>query len=619
MARKGTKVTQQLPPGLNTRASNKSVHPAAAAGLLPKPRTSRAEAQEKHKRLAQEQRDEAEKNLHAQEHAAEVEDALRHEDLERELTADRPPHSLVTPFKPVVKGQQKTSENTSGSNSQLNIHNEFMDSDQDRDEDYTPPPAPEEEDSNLLEDDDVANANIQDQQSKQARIQKPRRDDISRFRETNIASGTGGKRKAEAAAASESSQVTSKKKKSGKSHSAAAFNSKWLESSKARNTNALAAFAAERELINDDSLVMIRGFLADNEDDEVEQAAAMKAEVKPQRRQNLPAMVKIVPTKHVVTLTELRGGKKKWNLNHLPSGTSSQFTSMVIPLVKEKAGTLAPWATLSTPELQSIIDAVYKRGTYVVKSGDVWHGLVSYRLQSWRNGFATAACNIVKEFFEDKDNRDLFDTAEARCLAVQWWLDWKGEEGKETAPYLFRKCVDGEDGSRRKRGFCESSFIVHTFARAHLSFVRPPEPQGAIKNMPIGALILALQAVEHALKEYEKDAPVKNLQIKHWERILHDSHEVLLNLSKTRRRKTQSLSRASSEAESVAVVKEFTLVSDSNLSDDKNIDCDGDCTHDSDSDSNNGNEQTWQSGGRDGLARQSVAATAALDFSEDRD
>ncbi|KAG6886610.1 hypothetical protein C0992_003183, partial [Termitomyces sp. T32_za158] len=151
---------------------------------------------EKCDRLAQEQRDKADKNLHAQEHAVEVEDALRQEDLERELTADCPPRSLVTSFKPVVKGQQKTSENTSGSNSQLNIHSEFADSDQDRDEDYIPPPAPEEEGSDLLEDDDVANANIQDQQFKQARIQKLQCDDISQFRETNIASGTGGKQKA---------------------------------------------------------------------------------------------------------------------------------------------------------------------------------------------------------------------------------------------------------------------------------------------------------------------------------------------------------------------------------------------------------------------------------------
>ncbi|KAG6883646.1 hypothetical protein C0992_008228, partial [Termitomyces sp. T32_za158] len=327
----------------------------------------------------------------------------------------------------------------------------------------------------------------------------------------------------------------------------------------------------------------------------------------------MQSIVRIVPTKHVVTMTELRGGKKKWNLNHLPPGTASKFTSNVVPLVKEKVGTLAPWANLSTPQLQSIIDTVYQDGSYNVEGGDVWHGLVSYRLQSWRNGFATAASSIVKELFEDQDNRGSFDTPEARHSAVQWWLDWKGQEGEETAPYLFRKCVDGEDGCRRKHGFCESPFIVHTLARAHLAFVRPQNPQDLVENLPVGALILALQAVHHALKEYEKDgyrqvdtsrngdfsfdnygdtttrqctkggriidkfnprasrwiAPVKNLKTKHWERILHDANEVLKDLSKTRRRTARSTSHASSEHDSVATIKEFILISDSDLSDDE--------------------------------------------------
>lgn len=73
---------------------------------------------------------------------------------------------------------------------------------------------------------------------------------------------------------------------------------------------------------------------------------------------------------------EVRGGAEKWNLSHLPPGTSDDFTKYVVPMARLKAGTLLPWGDLSASQIQVIIDEVYKEGLYAVHKDDVWTGLV---------------------------------------------------------------------------------------------------------------------------------------------------------------------------------------------------------------------------------------------------
>jgi hypothetical protein len=81
---------------------------------------------------------------------------------------------------------------------------------------------------------------------------------------------------------------------------------------------------------------------------------------------------------HEPTKKELQGGTTKWNLKHLPKGADSDaFTTMVTPFVKIKAGTLEPWATLSSAQIQEIIDNVYGPEHFTVEEDDVWCGLVS--------------------------------------------------------------------------------------------------------------------------------------------------------------------------------------------------------------------------------------------------
>ncbi|KAG6914488.1 hypothetical protein DXG01_016962 [Tephrocybe rancida] len=478
---RGIKIPQQLPPGLKTRSGNKTTHPAAAAGLVPKPRASREEAQEKRDQLAREKKEKDAAAVEAQLRAAEVEDTLRREDLDRELMANHPPHSGASMFKPpantAVRSTAKELAAVSSHTHDTTPGYESGDSGINSGKEYVPPPAPDGDSDSDIESEDS--------------------DD-----EDNTILGLVGREKQMIASDVEPTSNKSKKKKNSTSGKAA-FDAKWLETSKARGAKAIAAAAAAIQ--DDDSLVKMGGFVVDDENDEIEKKAVRNVGAGPAAKKAPMAIVKVVPNKHVVTMTELRGGSRKWNLTHLPLDTSTKFMNEVVPLAKEKVGTLAPWANLSSAELQKIIDMVYGVGAYTVQGGDVWNGLISYRLQSWRNGFATAAINVVESYFDDPDNRDILSTPENRRKAVDWFLDWQGKEGQETAPYQWKQCVDRSDGSRRKRGFCEAPFIVHTFAVAHLSFVTPPDLEDPESELPVGALILSLQAVEHALKEYQKD------------------------------------------------------------------------------------------------------------------
>ncbi|KAG6806456.1 hypothetical protein H0H92_011270, partial [Tricholoma furcatifolium] len=267
------------------------------------------------------------------------------------------------------------------------------------------------------------------------------------------------------------------------------------------------AIAKEKNNQADDSLVRMGGITSDEEDEEAEQVAFNAAASVPRGKANvMPSNIRITPGKQVMTKTDLRGGSKKWNLNHIPTDAKDVFSDKVVPLVKAKVGTMEPWASIDLKGLQKIVDDVFGDEGYELSAGDAWTSLISYRLQSWRNRFAAKARKAVARYFDDPQNN--LQTAEARLEAVKEWLDFEGADGEGTAPYQFKKCIYDEDNICRTRGFCQAPFIIETFALAHLKYINsvvvlwaddPPHKQ------PIGAMILSLQAVEHALRQYEED------------------------------------------------------------------------------------------------------------------
>ncbi|KAG6808816.1 hypothetical protein H0H92_002794 [Tricholoma furcatifolium] len=609
---KSKKPTQPLPPALQTRTANKHIRPGVAAGVAPKSRASRAEAQENRNRQAQEKQDQEKKQAEARARAAGIEDQLQDEDMRRDQEANHPPYRTNEVFRPPATSNTERRIPRQGAQSRRPhaIVPDGID-ELSSGEDYQPP-------SNSSEDEHDAEDDIVDddeeQPVKRGKKSKVRRKDISALRTTadGVGSGIVEKRKALEPSTTPAPKKTKKNNLKGSS-----FDPKWLVAHREASVKAVAA--ANELNKDDDSLVKMGGIVDDDDDDKAERDALKTASHMPRERSAIPpSAVKIFPGKTTITKTDLRGGAKKWNLDHLPnsSKTKSKFSNEVVPRAKQKVGTLAPWANLSTKDLQHIIDVVYGKGVYTTEKSDVWHGLVSYRIQTWRNGFTAAADTAIDKYFKDPENYEIFKSSEERQRVVQWWLEYKGEKGEETAPYQFKKCVDSDDGPRRKSGFCQSPFIIETLANAHLQYIYSrPSADDPIEEKPIGAIILSLQAVEHILKQYETDgnkqvdnsregefsfnnygdtwireeqngrlvdsysyratryvATIKNFSKKHWKDLLGDANNILLELPKGRGRKSRSSSRTSQDYPSEPeCVKEFVIESDSFSSSDEDV------------------------------------------------
>ncbi|KAG6807498.1 hypothetical protein H0H92_007275, partial [Tricholoma furcatifolium] len=328
----GHKIKQQLPPPISTRTRNKDAHPAVKAGVTPKPRRSAAQMELDR----EDRRVEDERQAMAKSRVAEVEDQLRQEDLDRDSVANRPPVSEKAVFQP-----QRHSKNVLNNKKELSQEKlgQLPDESDSLDE-YQPISELDEESESYGDPED------------DTRKQKPTRDDIIALRKTNIA--TGQQKSVETEPPSKKHKPAALKKKKS------AFTGNW------KSGNQRSSAIGTLEPTDQDSMVQMGGFMEENDDDEIEHVIAKASGPEARGRQHLSSMVKITSKPFVPkTQKELRGGKKKWNLDHLPDERAREgFRNTMVYLVKEKAGTLAPWAGLSTKDVQEIVNTVFGEGEY---------------------------------------------------------------------------------------------------------------------------------------------------------------------------------------------------------------------------------------------------------------
>jgi hypothetical protein len=77
------------------------------------------------------------------------------------------------------------------------------------------------------------------------------------------------------------------------------------------------------------------------------------------------------------TLKEAWGGCNKWTLAHLPDKRGSEFTDVIAPLIRKKAGNSSnPWENPKVEDIQEIVDNVFGVGKYEVTEDGPWYGLV---------------------------------------------------------------------------------------------------------------------------------------------------------------------------------------------------------------------------------------------------
>ncbi|KAF7293854.1 hypothetical protein HMN09_01181400 [Mycena chlorophos] len=239
-----------------------------------------------------------------------------------------------------------------------------------------------------------------------------------------------------------------------------------------------------------------------------------------------------------------RGGRAKWDPDlDLPHGSQHLFKTAVTPLVRERAGALLPWVTPNVEHVQRVVDDVYGTKKFTVAVNGAWYGLAGYRVSSWRNNFVSAAHTTIEALFfppddagesegseseldddapppnppapgssaasenppaDSNESEDPapepfdFETREGRAAFVEWALQThKNGQGKETGSMAFQWRVWGN--GEKKQGFMLSYPILRTFSTHLAEVLSIPKQFDISEEPPIGALVMAAQAVHREL------------------------------------------------------------------------------------------------------------------------
>ncbi|KAG6805828.1 hypothetical protein H0H92_013817, partial [Tricholoma furcatifolium] len=243
------KQKRPLPPPIGTRTQNKEVHPAVKAGVTARPRRSGEEVEAERTRKSQEKRQREEEEDRSRSHAADIEDRLRQEDIQRELTANHPPTATTEVFRPYSLRGEK--------NNQAVIRPSHVEEDDESDgvDEFKPSSGPESED-----DEEHQDGLEEEEPVKRDRKRKPSRKDITALRKTDIAMGQQK---------SNEEEPPAKKQKSSSSKRKPAFVQGWKPSARQMILNP----KSDDTGIDPDAMAQLGGFVGDNENDEVEQMA----------------------------------------------------------------------------------------------------------------------------------------------------------------------------------------------------------------------------------------------------------------------------------------------------------------------------------------------------------
>ncbi|KAM6491820.1 hypothetical protein JOM56_012679 [Amanita muscaria] len=480
---------------LTTRASNKNAHPGNI--VKPKPRRTHAEMEQLRQNAAEEEREKANSQKAAAEALASMEDSLQVEVEQRkrkrteiykgtmqsmpaQVSREANMHSLEVAQS---SGQALKVPDLSGSCSQEPHRTKRVKktitveiSDEEGDKEHSPYELRDDSsdhESGDENEEDNEDINIGNKRKRKTKKKGVRHEDVDALRKTSVKSVVNNNNQKENVP-----QHTGKG--ADKMHG---IRPGWNDGE------------------DGEKMVKFGGIIDDNELDDVERdAIKARSDLMPRKagmKKERKKLIKVEenPIFQPKTLKESRGGADKWTEQHLPPDAKAAYKDSVVPLAKKRAGNLDPWAMLSTKDVQEIVDKVYGVGKFKVHDDDVFVGLTNSRLHGWRNGFAQAALNTIelfiaknelntKELVTDQielylDNIVVCPDTDQRMYAYQW-DEWDGEN--DTTNF----------------GFLKNEFILRTFAIAHLANI--PGLDSFEEDKPVGALLLAMQAVGRALE-----------------------------------------------------------------------------------------------------------------------
>ncbi|KAL1732579.1 hypothetical protein EV714DRAFT_206353, partial [Schizophyllum commune] len=237
-----------------------------------------------------------------------------------------------------------------------------------------------------------------------------------------------------------------------------------------------------------------------------------------------------------MTMKEARGGRDKWTLPDLPAEVREIFSNIFVPLSRSLQAPLDPWAGISVHHIQLVAQRCVK-GLFVHPKGAVV-GLTTYRCNDSRTNMARRAIEVVAETFEAEPFSGDIDMIKTYVEHATTHVEIAGPTKMKTAPMFWRHW--GKGGENR-HGFMQTDLIIATFSQHLVETVHaicPNPPMELCNDAPVGALLLASQAVHRALLCYatgEFVHPTKNFSATHW----NDYYDLINGRSKLVKRATK--------------------------------------------------------------------------------
>ncbi|KAG6809099.1 hypothetical protein H0H92_001622 [Tricholoma furcatifolium] len=446
-----------------TRAANKHTHPGAI--VAPAPRRTHAEMTAlRAQKVAQDSADKT-AQLEALQRVAALQDQMQLDDIQRSAIADHPiDPDIQVPTRVPKRHRDPSPIEPTGSDS---------------DEDYNDGGRPDSDESSDEENDEVDGKEIVVPARHKRKVKsQTRREDIQAARVIKPVVGTPMKLMTK----QNSGPAPPKRHKPSKPLSG--LNPNW-QNVRSCNTS-MATVASGGTFDNDSDPVQYGGPVPDNETGDAERATLGLEKVK------MNSMIKVEHTLTVLPATkkQIRGGANKWTHDHLPRGTVEAFKTYVVRLARIQAGAMEPWAGLTTVQIQGIVDQVYGVDEYEVKENDVWCGLIGYRLHDWRSSFGQNGIKTVTKLIED--NTEVLNSQTAIAEAINEYLTIP--KGQKSAPFQWQEF----NGGTAKKGLLQSHLILRVFAHTYLLLFDDPFELLRM-DKPVGALLLAMQAVQRAL------------------------------------------------------------------------------------------------------------------------
>ncbi|KAF8328738.1 hypothetical protein F5887DRAFT_1082943 [Amanita rubescens] len=525
-----------LPSDRVTRASNKDKHPGDID--KPQPRRTHAEVEESRRQEEEKARKEEEERTKHMEMVAAIEDAQRREDERRESERRREADARKKAKAAASKNSSRDDadeaatstaraykdRNTSNHDSDAeNIdHDECMTSKrqlQKRNRQYRVNELSKDSFDDSGDSGDKYVASEEDEAAKRKKKKTAAREEINKLRKTQPGLGTPELRTTEPKTTHVTKEGNAKSKsKKQVSPAPSGLIPGWDKKKPLKKRPCARPTDDDENAEDNNDVVKFGGYVDDDESDEVEIKAAKVERTKRSKDENM-TKIEANPAAPKPMADGLPAGVKNWSLKYLPDDIRRDFEEVVAPRMRKKIGSLPPWESLEITDIQAIVDDVYGKGTHVVTKNSFWVRLANARVNTWRRGFVEAAKSSIEILFADYP--DHFSSTETKGTTVQFWLTKTHDE--ETFVYQWRE-YDSEN--RKRKGFLAAPCIADTLGAGH--FAKLPETLiDFSEEKPVGALVLAAQAVEHVLQQYTTGKFVKSAKEFSAENYANKEHHVV--------------------------------------------------------------------------------------------